>query len=68
LCVKLEKNASDTCAMLSEAYGGEDKKKSSVFFESHKRFNEGRENVENNKIIGRPTSHRTDEILKNCGM
>jgi hypothetical protein len=29
-CVKLGKNASDTCAMLSEAYEGEAMKKSSV--------------------------------------
>jgi hypothetical protein len=37
--VKLEKNATDTCAMLSEAYGGEAMKKSSVF-ELHKQFKE----------------------------
>jgi hypothetical protein len=30
-CVKLGKNASDTCALLTEAYGGEVVKKSSVF-------------------------------------
>jgi hypothetical protein len=30
-CVKLGKNASDTCAMLSEAYGGEALRKSNVF-------------------------------------
>jgi hypothetical protein len=29
-CVKLGKNASDTCAMLSKAYGGQATKKSSV--------------------------------------
>jgi hypothetical protein len=29
--VKLGKHASETCAMLSEAYGGEAMKKSSVF-------------------------------------
>jgi hypothetical protein len=38
--VKLEKNASDTCAMLSRVYGGEAMKKSSVF-EWHKWFKEG---------------------------
>jgi predicted secreted protein len=26
-CVKFGKNASDTCAVISETYGGEDKKK-----------------------------------------
>jgi hypothetical protein len=31
LCVELRKNASDTCAMLSEAYGGEAMKRSCVF-------------------------------------
>jgi hypothetical protein len=30
-CVKLGNNASDTCSMLSEAYGGEAMKKSSAF-------------------------------------
>jgi hypothetical protein len=30
-CVKLKKNASDTCAVLSEAYGGEGMKTPSVF-------------------------------------
>jgi hypothetical protein len=34
-CVRLGKNASDTCAMLSDAYGEETMKKSSVF-EWHK--------------------------------
>jgi len=37
ISIKLGKNASDTCAMLSEAYGGEALKKSSVF-EGHKRL------------------------------
>jgi hypothetical protein len=37
--VELGKNASDTCALLSEAYGGEAMKKSSVF-EWHKWFKE----------------------------
>jgi hypothetical protein len=36
-CVKLGKNASDTCAMLSEAYGGEAMKMPNVL-EWHKRF------------------------------
>jgi uncharacterized metal-binding protein len=30
-CIKLGKNASDICAMLSKAYGGEAVKKSNVF-------------------------------------
>jgi hypothetical protein len=47
-CVKLGKNASDTCAMLSEAYGGETVKKSSVFG-WHKRFQESPEIVESDE-------------------
>jgi hypothetical protein len=43
--MKLGKNASDTCSLLPEAYGGEAVKYSSVF-EWHKRFKEGREDVE----------------------
>jgi hypothetical protein len=37
VCVKPGKNASGTCAVLSEAYGREAMKKSSVF-EWHKQF------------------------------
>jgi hypothetical protein len=39
-CVKLGNNASDTCALLFETYGGEAMKKSDVF-EWHRRFKEG---------------------------
>jgi hypothetical protein len=38
--MKLGKNANDTCAMLSDAYGAE-AVKTSVFFEWHKQFKEG---------------------------
>jgi hypothetical protein len=38
-CLNSGKNASDTCAVLSEAYGGEAMKKSNVL-EWHKRFKE----------------------------
>jgi len=48
--VKLGRNASDTCADLSKAYGGEVMKRSSVF-EWQKRFEEGRENVEGNESV-----------------
>jgi hypothetical protein len=43
-CVKLGKNASESCVMLSEAYGGGALKKLSDF-EWRKRFKEGRESV-----------------------
>jgi hypothetical protein len=44
-CVKLEKNASVTSALHSEAYGGEAMKRSHVF-EWHKQFKEDHKNVE----------------------
>jgi len=62
-CLKLRKNANDSCAMLSEAYGGEAMKNSSVF-EWHKRFKEGRENVEDDERSGRPRYHRSDETFE----
>jgi len=43
-CVKLGKNSSDTCVMLSDAYVGEAMKMSCVF-EWHKPFKKGREDV-----------------------
>jgi hypothetical protein len=50
--VKLENNANNTCVVLSEAYGKEGMKKSSVF-EWHKWFKEGCENVEDDERSGR---------------
>jgi hypothetical protein len=61
--VKLGNNASDTCAMLSEAYGREAMKKSSVL-ECHKRFKEGRENVKVDERSSRPRCHRTDKNVE----
>jgi len=62
-CVKLGNNASDTFTKLSEAFGGEYMKRSSVF-EWHKQFKEGRENMEDDERSGRPISHRTDENVE----
>jgi hypothetical protein len=59
-CVKLGKNVNDICAVLSEAYGREAMKKSSVF-EWYKRFKVCREYMEDEERSGRPRSHRTDE-------
>jgi hypothetical protein len=42
-CVKLGKNAIDTCVMLFKAYGGEAMKRRSSVFQWHKRFKEGHE-------------------------
>jgi hypothetical protein len=44
-CVKFEKYASGACANFSETCGEESMKMSSAF-ELHKRFKEGRENVD----------------------
>jgi len=49
--------------MPSEACKGEALKKSSVS-EWHKRFKEGRENVEDDERSGHPRSHRTDENVE----
>jgi len=48
-CVKLGKNASDTCAVLSEACYEKVK-----CFEWYNRFKEGCENVDDGERIGRP--------------
>jgi hypothetical protein len=43
-CAKIGKHASRTCVKLSEGYGGQTMKKSSVF-KRHKRIKEGRDNA-----------------------
>jgi hypothetical protein len=43
-CAKLDKSTSETLQMLTEAYGADAMRKSSVF-EWHKRFKEGQEDV-----------------------
>jgi hypothetical protein len=58
--VNLGNNASDTCTVLSEAFGGEAMKKSSVF-KWNKCFEEGRENVEDDERSGCPRFHRTNK-------
>jgi hypothetical protein len=63
-CAKLDKSASETPHMLTEAYGTDAMKKPSVF-EWHKRFKEGQEDVKDDERTGRPKTHRTDE---NCSL
>jgi hypothetical protein len=63
-CAKLGKSASETLQMLTEAYGADAMKKSSVIV-LHKRFKEGREDVKDDERTGRPKTHRTDE---NCSL
>jgi len=58
--VKLEENASDIYAMLSEAYGGDTMKKAYVF-EWDKWFKGGHESKEDDERRCYLRSHRTDE-------
>jgi hypothetical protein len=61
-CGKLGKNASNTCSVLSEAYGREATNNSNVF-ELHKRFKEGHERVEDDERSGRPTSAEVRNLV-----
>jgi hypothetical protein len=61
--MKLGKNASDICAMLSEACGGEAMKNSSIF-EWHKGFKEGCENMKDGERSSCPRSHRTNKNVE----
>jgi hypothetical protein len=63
-CAKLGKSASETLQMLTEAYGADAMKKSSVF-EWYKRFKLGQEDMKDDKRTGRPKTHQTDE---NCSL
>jgi hypothetical protein len=68
-CVKLGTNASDTCAMLSDAYGGGAMKKSGVV-EWHKQFKEGYKNMEDYERRDCPQPHLTElmKMLRKCGI
>ena len=59
-CVKIGNSASETLALLTVAYGKYAMKKSSVF-EWHRRFKEGREDVQDDPRSGQPNTQRTDE-------
>jgi len=63
-CVKLEKSATKTLAMIQKAYGKDAFSKAQVF-RWHKAFREGREDVEDEERIGRPSTPRTsDNVAK----
>jgi hypothetical protein len=66
-CVKLRKNATDTCEILSEDYGRETMKKSSVFV-WHKRFKESRENAEGDKKLVVQELAELMKMLEKCGL
>jgi hypothetical protein len=57
--VKIRKSASETLALLTVAYGEYALKKSGVF-ELHRRFKEGREDVQDDLRSGQPKTQRTD--------
>ena len=57
--VKIGKSASETLALLTVAYGEYAMREWSVF-EWHRRFKEGRENVQDDPRTGQPHTQRTD--------
>jgi predicted trehalose synthase len=63
-CVKLEKSTTETIAMIQNAYGKDTLSKSQVF-RRHKALREGREDVEDEQRLGRPSmSHASDNVAK----
>ena len=63
-CVKLEKSATETLAMIQKAYGKDALSKAQVF-RWHKAFSEGREDVNDEQCIGRPsTFHTSNNVAK----
>jgi histone-lysine N-methyltransferase SETMAR len=61
--VKLNKTATESFRMLTEVYGEECMSRARVF-EWHKRFCEGREDVEDDDRSGRPCTSKTDENVQ----
>jgi transposase len=61
--VKLKKTATETFNMLREAYGENTLSRARVF-EWHKRFSEGREDVEDDARPGRPVTMKTEENVE----
>ena len=60
-CVKLGKTATETLKMLRDVYEESSMSRTRVF-ELHKRFVEGREDVEDDAKSGRPCTSTTDII------
>jgi hypothetical protein len=61
--VKLKETATETFDLLRQAYGENTLSKARVF-ELHKRFSEGREDVEGDEPPGRPVKIETDENME----
>ena len=62
-CVKLGKMATEALKMLCDVYGDFSMSRTRVF-EWHKRFVEGREDVEDDPKSGRPCTLTTDTYIK----
>ena len=62
-CVKLGKLATETLKMLSNVYGDSSMSRTRVF-EWHKRFMEGRKDVEDDPKSGRPCTSTTDTNIE----
>ena len=63
LCVKLGKTATETLKMLRDVYGDSSMSRTRVF-EWHKRFVEGREDVEDDPKLKRPCTSPTDTNIE----
>ena len=57
--VRFEKTSTETLKLLQEVYGDDTMSKTRLF-ECHRRFKEGREEVEDDHRSGRPSTSRTD--------
>ena len=62
-CVKNEIKCNKVCGMLTKAYGESAMSKTRVY-EWYKRFQDGREDVEDDKRPGRPSTSKTDENVE----
>ena len=59
--VRLEETPTEALGLLQQVYGNEAMSRCRVF-EWHKRFQEGRENVEDNPRSGRPSTSKAEEL------
>lgn len=64
--VKLGKSATETYSLLQQVYREECMSRTRVF-EWHKRFKEGREDIEDDPRPGRPSTSKTDENIEKIG-
>ncbi|KAG5307304.1 GVQW3 protein, partial [Acromyrmex insinuator] len=64
--VKLGKTATETYNLLKEVYGHECLSRARVF-EWFKRFQDGREDVEDDSRPGRPSTSKTDDNIETIG-